>query len=178
MDGGAEITIRTRGNRSIEMKTEEIIALLWEAFSLGWSYGQGEMEQSMDDNLFDAFLQSSASDSIGGGSAPCHTVALPKTFDVNDKNEAVNVRPDYENKYVRYKLHSDEWREKMLSKKYDFMKILVEVSSKTNDINQRHQRHQHLLTKIGRAHRCPAMDREIKCNSDYQKFLRITRINK
>lgn len=116
---------------SEKMNKSEIISNLWDAFLLGWGYGQGKMEEEMDNNLFDAFLQVTASNSVGGGSAPCHTVAIPNTFDIskdkNGKHKIVNIRPDFDNKYVRYKLHSDKWRKTMLSKKDEFLELVNQI---------------------------------------------------
>ncbi len=111
------------------MKKEEIITYLYEAFLLGWGYGQGKMEEDMDNNLFDAFLQYSSSNKLGGGCAPSHTVALPNTIEIIEKNGKLETikRPDYEGKYIRYKLHSDKWRNAMLSKYDEFLKLIETV---------------------------------------------------
>ncbi len=114
------------------MDKQEIIKYLFEAFALGWGYGQGKMEEEMDNNFFDAFLQYSASNGAGGGSAPCHTVALPNTIEIVEKNgklEAVAV-PDYNGKYVRCKLHSDEWRAAMLAKQDEFLDLIAKIATR------------------------------------------------
>lgn len=102
------------------------------AFLNGVGFGQAKMEEDMDKNFFDAFLQLSASNTLGGGSAPCHTVALPNTIDIiKDKkgNLKTIVTPDYEGKYVRYKLRSDKWRNAMFNGRNEFkqeLKNLIE----------------------------------------------------
>ncbi len=114
------------------MNKQEVTSLLWDAFLLGWGYGQGKMEEDMDNNFFDAFLQGLSSNGVGGGSAPCHTVAIPNTIQIieeNGKLEAVAV-PDYEGKYIRYKLHSDKWRNAMLAKKEEFLQLIEEINTK------------------------------------------------
>lgn len=66
------------------------------AFLAGIGYGQAMLEESMDNEFFDAFLGVIHAENTG---MPLHTVA----------GEADDRRP------VRYCLRSDEWREAMFN---------------------------------------------------------------
>ncbi len=110
-----------------QIQKAAIIEAMYKAFIYGWGFGEAKLEEDMDNNYFDAFLQSFASNTIGGGSAPCHTVALPNTIEiVRDKNGQLKTisTPDFNGKYVRYKLRSDKWREARLNDKAKFEKEL------------------------------------------------------
>lgn len=112
------------------MNTSEVISKLWDAFFLGWGYGQGQMEEDMDNDFADAFLQGIEARKYGWVN---HHISLPNTFDINEKGEMVNIRPDYDHKYVRYKLHSDAWRDAMLSKMDEFLKLIKDIELKDLD---------------------------------------------
>lgn len=120
----------------------EIINTLDNAFLYGVGYGQAMLEESMETNFFDAFLQYSQTQKDMNVN---HQVQLPNTIiEVVDKHGKIKTGkdgypilktvPDYEGKYVRYKLHSDKWRKAMFAEKDKFIKERVEMLSKLKEL--------------------------------------------
>lgn len=111
------------------LKNEQATSYVTQAFLQGIGFGQAMLEQSMENDFMGALQQSMAGRKFGGVH---HQVALPNTFDIekgtDGKEKIVNIRPDYENKYVRYKLRSDKWRDAMFKEKENFLKLLEEIN--------------------------------------------------
>ena len=112
---------------------EDIYYFMEMAFLAGRWRGQADLEEDMDNNFFNAFLQYSQTQKDMGVN---HSVALPNTFiDVKDKkgNWTYKSVPDINGKYVRYKLRSDKWREgvKKTTKK-DFDEIIDKLINYLN----------------------------------------------
>ncbi len=108
---------------TMEQKSRINLAM-WKAFFCGWSFGEGKMEEDMDNNFFDALLQVGQ---VRKDMGVNHSVAIPNTIQEikgkDGKFKLVSV-PDLNGKYVRYKLHSDKWRNARLAKKEEFLGIL------------------------------------------------------
>ena len=97
---------------------ETIEALMMLAYEAGKWAGQVDLEESMDNNFYNAFMQGQQTKKDQGVN---HDTSLPQTIDfVEDKNGEpirnkdgslkIITRPDMNGKYVRYKLRSDKWR--------------------------------------------------------------------
>lgn len=109
-----------------------------EAFLCGCGYGQALLEQDMDNNFFDAFLQYSQTQKDMNVN---HQVQIPNTIvEEVDKNGKIKIGKDgypilktvldWEGKYVRYKLRSNKWREAMFAEKEKFEKEVKKVVEK------------------------------------------------